>query len=116
MYDLKLPCDADPDCLHPACHHCDRLLFHSKQRKKNHPGTTFGVWRDLLCNRCKLYGREPYQQHEPEPEPEPDPLARNESHVLISDQEMERIRIEYPTQYEWHMWRREHRLKLGEYS
>ena len=116
MHDLKLPCDADPDCLHPACHHCDRLLFHSKQRKKNHPGTIFGIWRDLLCNRCKLYGREPYQQPEPEPEPEllPD-VIEDERHQLLSDDDMLRIMTDHPEVFSWHAQRRK-RLKLGEYS
>lgn len=111
-----IACEASPDCLHPACHVCLKPIYHGRQRKKHHPGTVFGVWRDRLCNRCKIYGHKPYKQPKPEPTPKVDPLALNESHVLLSDYEMERLEREYPVQHAWHLWRREHRLKIREYS
>ena len=115
MYDLKRPCDTNPECQHRLCHVCEKRIRPSGQLKSEHEGAVEGWVRDRLCKRCKIEGHKSiHDTPQPEPEPEPEVLA-DERHKLLSDAEMEHIMFEHPVQFTWHAERRK-RLRLGEYS
>ena len=107
VWDMRIPCDADPACEHRVCHVCKNRLHTARQRKRDHPGTVPGVLRDLLCRRCKVIeGHPPYDGPRSRPKPKPDPLAQDESHILLSNKEMSRIRRDDPHMFFWHLARR----------
>ena len=47
------PCDASPDCLHPACKYCDRPVRTSGTSIGDHPNTIIGLVRNRVCSTCK---------------------------------------------------------------
>lgn len=115
MYDLRLPCEADPACEHKLCHVCENPLRSHNDKKHEHPGAKPGHIHNRLCDRCMIEGHKSiHETPQPDPEPLPEVLA-DERHVLLSDAEMEHIMFEHPTAFTWHAQRRK-RLRLGEYS
>lgn len=110
MYDLRRPCDADPECAHKVCWVCEQPIRSDKQKKDEHPGAKPGHIRDRLCDRCKIEGHKSiHDTPQPEPEPEPEVLP-DERHVILSDKHLDHMRSHHPTQYAWTMRRRK---KLG---
>ena len=107
MYDLRLPCDADPECAHKVCWVCEQPIRSDNQRKDEHPGAKPGHIRNRLCDRDKIEGHKSiHDTPQPEPEPEPEVLP-DERHVLLSDVELARVRDTRPEVYAWHMRRRD---------
>ena len=115
VWDMRIPCDADPECAHKICHVCEHPIRSHDQHKHDHPGAKPGHIRNRLCDRCMIEGHKPiHDTPPPEPEPLPETLE-DERHILIDDDTMFRMMAEHPTQFSWHAQRRK-RLKLGEYS
>jgi|SRR5690625_219739 len=107
MYDLRLPCDADPECAHKVCWVCEYPIRSHDQRKDEHPDAKPGHIHNRLCDRCKIEGHKSiHDTPQPEPEPEPEVLA-DERHVLLSDVELARVRDTMPEVYAWHIRRRD---------
>lgn len=115
VWDIRIPCDSDPECLHRICHICEYPIRSDKQKKDEHPGAKPGHIFNRLCDRDMIEGHPSiHDLPQPEPEPESEVLA-DERHKLLSDDELLHIMLEHPVQFTWHAQRRK-RLKLGEYS
>lgn len=99
MYDLKLPCDADPDCYHRPCLDCGTPMRARSQTPQDHPGTAYHR-RAGSCSSC-TWGNVRLL---------PDDL-KDQRHIILDNQDMTRMNRDYPDMYQWHVARRK-RLKL----
>lgn len=87
-------CGNGPECLHPVCPDCDDILRSHNVRIADHPGTTVQR-RGGQCDRC----------FKAAPRLTAEDLA-DQSHVLMSDAEMERLLNVAPEMFIWHQDRR----------
>lgn len=87
-------CGNGPECLHPVCPDCDDILRSHNVRIADHPGTTVQR-RGGQCDRC----------FKAAPRLTAEDLA-DQSHILLPDGELDRIRNVNPAAYAWHVERR----------
>lgn len=87
-------CENGPDCLHPVCPTCPNLLRENYELSTDHPGTAQRRATGQ-CDRCRI--TRPLLTAED---------LEDQSHVLMSDAEMERLLNVAPEMFIWHMDRR----------
>lgn len=85
---------ASPDCRHSICGHCGTAIRHSAQKTADHPGTAQRRATGQ-CDRCRI--TRPLLTAED---------LEDQSHILMSDAELEHVLKTDTRAFIWHMDRR----------